>query len=315
MAETLDRSTHFVFEHKVFNVQGSYFAFTADGVEPAFYVRMGEYRAALQLAALRHEFGIVPDSDDGKLLSIVEKSLRYVKEIRPGDSIPRELLDGTASWSVEEKHRVIARSRLAVQMASWLTGKESVIADEYELARLVNDPETKDRMQKATAEIAQKLGIGAARKQEVVDRVDDLGRELAYIEALRDRYGLVRAMTAKVHQLAKLYRSDRGVVQDISRVQSLLLRPNSDFENFFGQVDGATCEILPLLRKFDAQVTFIRDVRDQLHTRLLVWDELLKKWGHFDAVRGGEAEAALKDIYRFLAHNFPQRQDWRVGSY
>jgi hypothetical protein len=315
MAETLDRSTHFVFEHRVFNVKGAHFAFTADGLDPAFHVTLGELKAALQLPALRNEFGIGTDSADGKLLSIVEQSLRYVKEIRPGDSIPRELLDGSASWAVEDKHRAIAQGRLAAQVASWLTGKETVIVDPYELAALVDDPETKARMQKATGEIAEKLGIGAARKQEVMDRVDDLARELAYIEALRERCGLVRAITAKVNQLAKIYRADRAMVQDISRVQSLLMRPNAEFENIFGQVDASTCEILPVLRKFDTQVKFIREMRDNLHMRLMVWDPILEKWSSFDAVRGPEAEAALKDIYRFVARYFPQRQDWKLGSY
>ncbi len=315
MQQAADRSTHFMFEHRVFNVKGAHFAYTVDGVEPAFHVTLGELRAALRLPALRNEFGIVSESPDGKLLDIIERSLKYVKEIRPGDSIPRELLDGSASWTVEERHRAIARGRLAVQVVSWLSGKETVIVNEHELARLVEDPETKSRMQAATAEIAEKLGIGASRKQEVIDRIDDLGRELAYIEALRDRYTTAKSITAKINHLAKLYRADRAMVQDISRVQSLMVRPIAEFENTFGQVDAATCEIMTVLRKFDTQVKFIRDMRDELHTRLMVWDPLIEKWATLDPSRSPECEAAVKDAYRFAARYFPQRQDWKLGSY
>ena len=39
------------------------------------------------------------------------RGVRFVKEIRPKDSIPSELLDGTASWSYEERHNASARAR------------------------------------------------------------------------------------------------------------------------------------------------------------------------------------------------------------
>jgi hypothetical protein len=308
-----DRSTHFMFEHKVFQVKGARFSMTADGTEPAFFVTLGDLRAAIRLPALRNEFGIDPDSSDGKLLAIIERSLRYVKEIRAGDSIPRELLDGSASWSVEERHRSLAKARLSVQLASWITGEESTITDAAMLQQLVEDPETKARMQKAMTEIAEKLGLGADRRQEVVDLIDDLARELAYIEALRDRYGLVRMIVGKVNLLSRLYRADRGMVQDLSRIRSLMLRPTEEFENIFGQVDAMTCEILTVLRKFDAQVQFIRQMRDDLHTRLMTWDPIIEQWQMLDAVGGAGAELAIKDLYRFVARHFPQQQNWRVA--
>lgn len=316
MEQTPDRSTHFVFEHRVFNVKGAHFALTADGVEPAFHVNLGDLRAALRLDALRNEFGISLDSPDGELLGIVEKSLRFVKEIRPGDSIPRELLDGSASWSVEERHRALASGRLAVQIASWLTGKETVIADHAQLTMLMDDPQTKSRMQKAFAEIAEKLGIGTARKQEVIDRIDELARELSYIEALRERYtSKVRMIVGKVNLLAKLYRADRAIIQELTRIQSLLVRPVEEFDSMFDQIDAATCEIMSVLRKFDALVKFVRDTRDEVHTRLMLWEPVIRAWETLDPVRGPLVEAALKELYRFAARHFPQQQEWKLGSY
>lgn len=316
MAEKPDRSTHFVFEHRVFNVKGARFALTADGVEPAFHVNLGDLRAALRLEAIRNEFGIAPDSADGQLLGIVEKSLRFVKEIRPGDSIPRELLDGSASWSVEEKHHAIAKGRLAVQIASWLTGKETLIADHEQLAQVMDDPQTKARMQAAFSEIAEKLGLGAARKQEVIDRIDELARELSYIEALRERYGgKVRMIVTKVNLLARVYRADRTMMQELSRVQSLLMRPVEEFDAMFDQVDAATCEIMSVLRRFDMLVKFVRDIRDEVHVRLMLWEPVIQQWDTLDPSRGPAAEAAIKELYRFAARHFPQQQEWKLGSY
>jgi hypothetical protein len=305
------RSTHFCFEHKVFGVEGARFAHTCDTQEAALYVMLGDLQVALLLPTLRDEFGIKPDSNDSELLGVVERSLRYVKEIRPNDSIPREILDGTASWQVEERHRMIAKGRLSLQIASWLTGEEAVGVDLAALEQLAEDPLTKQKVDKAFAEIAEKLGMGRERKNELVDRIDHLARELAYIEALRERYGCAQEIIRKLAEFVRTYRNDRLMNQEISRVRSLLMRPQGEFDSLFAQCDAMTGEILSVLRNFDAQVEFVRDMRDDLHTRLMKWDEVIAQWRGLDVVKGENQENAIKAMYRFVARNFPQRQDWR----
>jgi hypothetical protein len=305
------RSTHFRFEHRVFAVQGARFALTADTQEAALYVLLGDLQAALLLPTLRYEFGIKSDSQDGALLSVVERSLRFVKEIRPNDSVPREILDGSASWKVEEQHLMIAKGRLSLQIASWLTGEESVVVDLAALEQLVEDPLTKQKVDKAFGEIAEKLGLGREGKSEIVDRIDDLARELSYIEALRERYGLVLEVIRKLGEFVRTYKNDRMMAQEISRVRTLLMRPQSEFDSLFAQCDAMTGEILSVLRKFEAQVQFVRDMRDDLHTRLMKWDEVIAQWRGLDVVKGENQENAIKAMYRFTARNYPQRQDWR----
>lgn len=306
------RSTHFRFDHKVFGVEGARFALTSDSQEAALYVLLGDLQVALLLPTLRYEFGIKPDSNDGELLSVVERSLRYVKEIRPNDSIPREILDGSASWQVEERHRMIAKGRLSLQIASWLTGDEHVVVDLVALEQLVEDPLTKQKVDKAFGEIAEKLGIGRERKNEVVDRIDDLARELAYIEALRERYGAVQEVIRKLGEFVRTYKNDRTMTQEISRVRTLLMRPQSEFDSLFGQCDAMTGEILAVLKKFEAQVEFVRDMRDDLHSKLMKWDEVIEQWKGLEVVKGENQENAIKAMYRFTARNYPQRQDWRA---
>ena len=312
-----DRSTHFVFEGKVFKLEKAYFSLEQEK-EPIFHCLLGTISAALPLPTLCSEFNIDPESNDGKLLDIIEKSLRYVKEIRPNDSIPRELLDGSASWAVDERHRIIAQSRLVVQMSSWLTGEETVISDIAQLEQLAEDPATKQRMQNAVAEIAERIGIGRDRKQEVMDKINDFARELSYIEALRDRYAATKQIVVMLSRLAKVYGNDRQVTEEIVRIQQLLRPPLVEFEATFNLVDAQTSEILNILKKFDAQVNFVREMRDDLSFRLRLWDDLIERWNNNTLTRPGqalartgEAEALIKETYRFAAQNFLQGQTWR----
>ena len=307
----MPRSTYFNFQHKVFGVEGARFAHTTDTKEAALYVMLGDLQVALLLPTLREEFGIKPDSQDGQLLGVIERSLKYVKEIRPNDSIPREILDGSASWSVEDRHRMIAKGRLSLQLASWLTGEESVVVDAVQLEQLVEDPATKQKIDKAFGEIAEKLGLGRDRKSEVVDRIDALARELSYIEALRERYGCVLEIIRKLAEFVRTYRNDRQITQEISRVRTLLMRPQSEFDSLFGQCDAMTGEILSVLKKFDAQVEFVRDMRDDLHSKLMAWDDVITQWSGMEVAKGEAQENAIKAMYRFVARNYPQRQDWR----
>ena len=89
-----DRSRTFAFEHKLFAVEGCYFALIQNSEEVAFHLPLGDLKGAIALPVLRAELKLASDGTDSRLLDIVEKSLRYVKEIRPNDSIPHELLDG-----------------------------------------------------------------------------------------------------------------------------------------------------------------------------------------------------------------------------
>lgn len=309
-----ERSTVFAFEHKVFSIPSCFFALTQDRREPALFMPLGDLRGAVSLATLRTEFGIKPDSPDGALLEIIGRSLRYVREIRPGDSIPRELLDGSASWTVEERHRAVARSRVTVRLVSWLTGSDSGEMDIAELQRLADDPETKTRVQEATIRMAEKLGLGAGRRQEVLTRIEDLVRELAYIEALRDRFRFVQEINGKLRQFVQIYRRDVSIREEIQRMQILMRRPLSDLETMFAQADAQTGEIFSVMRNFAAQVKFVRDVRDDLHSGLMQWDGLIDKW-QGQAIEGTvEAEALLKETYRFLARNFIKVNDWPMAG-
>ena len=305
----LDPSTHFAFEHRIFKVNGAHFMLSGQDRIPALRVKVGDLEASVPLESLCTEFGIDEDSQDGKLLVTVRKGLNYVKDIRPGDTIPRELLDGSASWSIEEKHLERAKNRLMVQIAKWVTGDNISMAESDIQAELAK-PETKERIQSGVADIAEKLGMGKERKQEVLDLVDRVARELAYIEALRDRFTYASAIQTKLVQVIALHRGDRQFISEVQRVRTLMEPPIRDFSFIFDQVDAQTGEILTVLRSYDKQINFIREMRDELHKKIMIWDEVIETWNIDLSTRSKGIREAVQSTYRFVAYNFPQAQDW-----
>lgn len=316
-----DRNTRFSFEHKVFSLEGSYFEASGDIDNPRFHLPMGETMAAISLRALRREFGIDDDSADGKLLDLVGKSLKYVKVIRVNDSIPRELLDGSASWSIDERHYEVARNRLTVQLVTWLSGSEETITNRGQLEKFMADASVKERVNEAFRVLAEKLGA-ADRKQEVVNRIEGLAHELAYIEALRDHFGRIVKIGAKLSAIEKLCAEGSQARDDLQRIRALLRPVVTDFQTTFELLDAQICEILVVLRNYETQVKMIRETRDDLHSRFMIWDEILPRWDALELEGDPEtaeerreaADELLKMTYRFLAQNYPQSQQWELGG-
>ncbi|MBL8702819.1 MAG: hypothetical protein JNK67_30840 [Alphaproteobacteria bacterium] len=307
-----DRSTHFIFTHKLFSVKGAFFAISPATDEAVLNVTLGELKASLTIPTLAREFQLTPDTDDGKLLNIIAKSLKFVKVIHPGDSIPRELLDGSSSWTVEPHHHAIAKARLSVNLAAWATNTDAGTSDPHILQKMAEDPETKAHVNEALGEMAEKLGYGRENKEKVLEQVDTLARELAYIEALRERHGKVKMIERKLADAAKLYRRERSIADDVQRVQALMRTPSNEFNGIFQMVDAQTGEVVQVLRKMSQQIEFIRTMRDELHTKLMRWDEMIERWDPIASERGDAIEAAMRATYRFLARYFPQRSDWTL---
>jgi hypothetical protein len=298
-------SIRFDFRHLVFAVPGARFTRSGSG-ETVLVVSLDGADVPVPLAALRAEFAIGDDTADGRLLALLERALDHVGEIRPGDSVPRGLLDGSASWRLEARHVAIAKGRLAVRLSAWLGGDELIAVEDAALERLIDDPLAKVRMKAATSALAEKLGLGARQRRQVIDRVDDLARELAYVEALRERHALVQSLLAKMDGLAGLFADDRAVARRMAQLRTLLRWPADELETLLGQADAIAGDPLIVLRSFAAHVNAIREMRDALIDHLAPWEDMLELWGSLAPERSPMVEAALGEIHQFAVRRFPE---------
>ena len=310
-----DRATHFIFEHKVFASLDGFFGLSREHREPVFFVSFGEMNAALPFGTLRREFAIEPDSGDDRLLEVVAQGLRYVKEIRPGDSIPRELLDGSASWTVEEAHRRRSAQRIRIQVASYGDGEEMLVFDIAEMARLTGAADFDARYLGGCRKLAHKLGLKRGDDEKnVIRRIDTLAREITYIEALRDRFNTIRAVQRGLAGLRRAYSRDPVIRPDIDRALALIRAPMDDFEGVFTNLYAQVSEILLVLMAHAPYIAFIRDSRDELHNGMMRWDGLVREWENLILQASQTNENLVQSVYRFLATNYPQAGDWTLVS-
>lgn len=307
------QNVSFDFQHRVFSVDGAVFRKTSDG-EVALYVSMGDTVGAVPVKQLKSVFDIDPDSQDSQLLGYAVDGLEYVREIRPGDSVPLEVLTGEASWMVEAKYLATAKARITMQLLDWLTKGEFKAMEPREFLAKADDPETKKLVQQAFGDIAEELGYGKDKHEDVVELVDRFAQELSYIEALRDQLGQIKVVAIKLKNLYKANRNDSSMGEAISRCNTLLEKPIRSIFAKFNQLDGTVGEIVNTLRQYDAQVDYVRKVRDELRQAYLLWEPILEVWAGFDGADTQEAENAIRETYRFAAQNFVQTDSWSLSA-
>lgn len=302
-----------VFEHRFFGaLEDAHFRLSQQTGEPVMMVKLAKNELALSFPGLRKEFDISPDSADGRMLAQVAEALKYVKGLCIGDPLPREMITREASWEPQDKHRRIAHDRLVLQLVSWMTGDEHVFTNPDELAQIAADPQVRKKLNLAFAEAAERLGIGRERKEEVVGYIKTLTDELAYIETLRDAFRHVLSMEEKIQKLRRLYGRERSVLEIADQVARLAQRAIAEFQDLFDQVDAQTSEILAVLKNVQAQIGFIREMRDDLHRRLMAWDEILAMWDGVTVKVGDDKPDLLRHTYHFLAPRFMQVNEWTL---
>ncbi len=298
------------FQHKFFTSFEQIQFRTTEANEAVAVLTMAGNEAVLGFDGIRREFGLTPDTDDGKMLDVVEKGLKFVRGLKPGDPIPKEILSGEASWTPSDRHLRIAHQRLTLQLVTWLTGDEHAFTSPEELLQVANDPQVKKNVTLAFSEAAEALGIGRDRREEVVQYIEQLAKEFAYIEALRDVFNEIKKIDEKIQGLRRVYSSDRGMIETTDHVGRLSQRSISIYSAYFYDIDAQTGEILSVLRNLDGQIEYIRKTRDELYCRMFPWDEFIKIWKTIYVVKSDENVMRLRDIYQFLAPRFMQVNEW-----
>lgn len=307
-----DASTHFAFTHKIFTIQGCRFALNGSDKMPCFYIPMGEQTAAIELAKLQQEFNIDAKSIDAALLLKAQKGLNYVREIRPGDSIPREILDGSASWSVEQHHKDMALARIQMELIFWISGFREDFPSLIQMTRMQNEPEGRGQLKDAHKKIAAQLGLNDPKVSR--KRVDEIARETTYIEALRERSQKLGEVLQKIGAFYTAFKKDTTFAAEVTRMQDLSRRGAKLIAERFGRVDNALKEILKAVSEPQVTIDLVRLMRDEVHLELKKWDEFFPKWAELKVERNEDSEKLFRQFYRFLAENYMETQSWGGGG-
>ncbi|MCC6915381.1 MAG: hypothetical protein IT566_16910 [Rhodospirillaceae bacterium] len=299
--EPVLRNTHFDFQAKVFRAPGACFVLRGKDKTPMFAVEMGSGLGYISLKDLRKTFYIAEGGHDDRLIEQAAAGLRHVPDIRPGDEIPNEILNGTASWTVARKHKQIARDRIQVQLLSWMGGRPITYTSQQELKEILGKDENKKALKDAFNKAAAALGFDEVEK--VLDLIETLAREICYVEALRERSRELKKIHSNVEKLGKVYTDVRGS-SEVGRVKLLMLRGLHEAENILNHVDSETADIMNALMSLDDVIKAVRHARDTLHFLLMEWDPVIAKWENLNLVRCQEIDRALQATYQFLALRF-----------
>jgi hypothetical protein len=308
------QNTNFDFEHKVFHAPGArFFRDTMGNI--VFEVRLGAVRGGITLNALRRNFGIDEESNDNRLLDVVDRSIRYVNEIRPGDAIPSELLDGSASWRVTDAHIALANAGLfdEVRALGRAAADKTVLDDTG-----TGSPASTDELEAGLEFVASKQTDPPRTAVEVRETLVRVGRELAYIEALREKLNAIRKCARRVRDWRKAATRDRSLAEEIDRIDDLIKKPIKGYAAQFDHVDAQSKEVVALVANADRHVTFIRSTRDDLRMAFLDWEPIIAAWDSAEsrstsADEDGLPVDVIRQTYRFAASNFRRPFSWRVG--
>lgn len=301
------------FRHPFFrSVENGHFRRAESSDEPVFVIRLGEDDAVLPLDGIKREFGLGDDDPDGQMLTMVAEALNYVKLLRPGQAIPKEVTTGEPSWEIEQEHRDAARQRLTLQLAGWMTGSEILFTGREELSQLAEDPRTRDMADAALDAAGAKLGLDPGGREKVAGMVEGLVAEFAPIEALRDRFQNIPSMLRKAKGLRQCYARSTTMRENADACVRMLTLAQRSYGEIFEVVDGQTSEILGVLKNFDQQREFIRTVRNDLYKRLEAWSEVFEAWRHIEPQHSPYNEEWLGRTYRFLAPRFLKADDWEL---
>ena len=298
--------------HRVFStVGGVRFRRSPQDSLPVMALTLGAREASIPLKSLRREFDIGDQSHDGMMLDLVGLALDYVSSIRPGDRFPPELLTGEASWRPSPDHLRLAATRLALDLVCWLSPSSrwaQAQRDARTLLRLAQEADLQADVEALAGLCAEEVGL--AGRDQVLQAMDDLSRELSFIESLRDSLMFrVERFLARLHRLRPARLLCGQQAETLASVDRLGTLAERQLRSRFDEVDARTRQVAVLLRDVESQRAFIRSNRDWLYRSERAWQPLLDQW---DGVReeAGELAALLATTYQFLAPRFMPTMEW-----
>lgn len=261
--------------HAVFrSLQPVLFRRAEDG-QAVMVVSLGAEEAVLPLSALRREFGIAGDSDDGRMLVLIEQALDYVAGVQPGEALPPEVL-GDAGVGFEPTREQQRRAVLRVQAA------------------------------------LQEAGLGAGAGGRISPRAVAVAiEEFSAVENLRGT--LIERVTAFRERTEALARAHRGESQralSATQVARLARIADARLGERFTVLDDVDAG--QLLRGPETVLPGMQAGRDVLHRNRLAWTPLLDAWDRAGGAPGAGDWPLLERTYRFLAPRYMTTTEWQA---
>ena len=303
--------TRIELEHWFFRkVDGVRFQLHQQTGQPGVTITMAKNEAFLTLNALKKEFDIGPATPDGLMLTRIADGLKYVKGLLIGDELPKEILTGEASWDPSPKHVAIAHQRVAMGLITLVSPREQTTSDPAELLALADDPQVKKQINQAFEAAAVELGMQREQKQEVIDLVEVLAKELSYIEFLREKFSRIDSMRERIQKVRVLHSRTLSIRESSDQVARLIERAKAEYQALFDTIGKRISDVVPLLRNIDDAIGYIRRMRDDLHVRFLAWDDLLEEWRPNLIEYSIKVNDLLRRTHQFLAPRFMSFTDW-----
>jgi hypothetical protein len=305
--------THVILTHPVFQrVQGISFRRSATDRAPVMVVPLGEREAEVPFSGLCKEFGITEETEDGQMLALVAEALGFVTALVPGEKLPAEVSGGDASWSAGVLYRRRAEARLKVSLLKWLRPGvlQEVGGEERCAEKLDRDPELRTMVQNALRAAAERLGLASA--EALVQRMEQVAGEFAFIEALREELlHRVMLVSVQVRRMEAGHGKLDGRRKDtVARVLALNGTAIAELQERFDALDLQIDNIIGLLDNPENHIDFFRTSRNTLHRMRLGWQELLDKWDGVDSSDPTMMWDAILETYQFLAKRFLPFTEW-----
>lgn len=282
--------------------------------QPVYSFGLGQQQVALPFAGIKREFTLREYAHDAEMLNTIERGLRFVSLLRVGDSIPPEVLTGDASWLPSEANKESARRRIGAQIVGWDTDQITPLSDPVGMEKFIKDQVSDIAVKKALAHMAIELGQEGDPDGIIMGIMADLGSELSFIEALRERYLAVRRVGERLQKLRREFAHRANIMADVDPVSRLISIPIRSLGMNLIEVDARLASTKSLFSDFEFHRTAIRDIRDEMHTRLNPWDDIITNWSQLagDISDPYMVVPMLRELYRFLAPRFMPADTWAL---
>ena len=299
------------FEHNVFGMfEDAYFRLSApkEG-QPVLVGSLGEQDVSVPLTGLAREFGIERDSDDGRMIQLVARSLNFKNKVRPGDEIPVEVLTGEASWDPDAEHLDFARKRLEVQIVTWHAGSQEVVHAHDQVDEMHAECEAGTKYDAALAALGE-----STQTDGIEDLFKVFAAEVGRFEQLRDRFREIGRIKAKIDAFRKLHLEEMSILNEIDPVLRLIRAPLGQFSQHLREFDEQLADIEQVFADFEHVHGNLKKLRNALYSELSAWSVEVERWESADPRHPESVELVeeVREFYHFLAARYLQSVEWEL---